>query len=323
MADRRDEKQSHCACAAHRSRYAPADALRCCQTETGPCGSYLLFRSVLTLRSRYARTRLRQCEPGLSRREVHAVVSQCETCQAIDPAPVKWKSGALEVDQSWKRLAIDITHHGRNLYLSVVDCGPSRFSLWRLLRRGDSAHVVEQLHAIFNERGAPEEILADNDTAFRSRVSASFASRWGIRLRFRAAYRPSGNGIVERNHRTVKVIAARSKCSISDAVHLYNVSPRDDYSPTSTPAQEIYQYPVRDSVRRASNDPLRDPEDYDTSTSTSYANGDSVWTRTPGTRCGETSRPGHVTALVSPQVVDVDSMPWHVRDVRRRETVLR
>ena len=31
----------------------------------GPCGFYLLFRSVLTLRSRYARTRLRQCEPGL------------------------------------------------------------------------------------------------------------------------------------------------------------------------------------------------------------------------------------------------------------------
>ena len=255
----------------------------------------------------------RELSPAIRRREVHDVVSQCQTCQAIDPAPAKWKSGTLQVDESWKRIAIDITHHGRSLYLSVVDCGPSRFSLWRLLRRGDSAHVVEQLHAIFNERGAPEEILADNDTAFRSRVFALFASKWGVRLRFRAAYRPGGNGIVERNHRTVKVTVARTKCSISDAVHLYNVSPQDNESPSSTPAQQIYQYPVRDSVRRAS----QAAEGEDPSGCT-YAVGDSVWTRIPGTRCGETSRPGQVTALVSPQVEDVDGTPWHVRDVRHR-----
>ena len=71
------------------------------------------------------------------------------------------------------------------------------------------------------------EFLCDNDTVFRSRCIASFAARWSVTLRFRAAHAPSGNGIVERNHRTVKVIAARKQCSIAEAVHLYNAAPRE------------------------------------------------------------------------------------------------
>ena len=191
----------------------------------------------------------REISTDVTRKEVRIVVSRCDTCKSIDPAPVKWKPGKLEVEETWTRLAIDITHHQRGLYLSVVDCGPSRFSLWRLLRRADSAHVTEELHRIFNERGAPEEILADNDTAFRSRAFAVFAAKWRVRLRFRAVHRPSGNGVVERNHRTVKVIAARTGCSIGDAVHLYNVTPRDGKGSTTAPAGQIYWYPVRDSVR--------------------------------------------------------------------------
>ena len=261
----------------------------------------------------------REISPNVTRREVRAVVSQCDICRSIDPAPVKWKPGKLEVEESWTRLAIDVTHHQRGLYLSVVDCGPSRFSLWRSLRRADSAHVIEELHRIFNERGAPEEILADNDTAFRSRAFAVFAAKWGIRLRFRAVHRPSGNGVVERNHRTVKVIAARTGCPIGDAVHLYNVTPLDGKSSTTAPAGQIYRYPVRDSVRTDPPDgggPVTSgaPE----GESSSYAIGDAVWTRQPGTRCGERSQPGVVTGMLSAQVVEVDGTPWHVGDVRHR-----
>ncbi|KAK8388426.1 hypothetical protein O3P69_020423 [Scylla paramamosain] len=49
----------------------------------------------------------------------------------------------------------------------------------------------------------------------------------GASLRFRTAYAPSGNGTVERNHRTVKAIAARKHSSITEAIHLYNITPRD------------------------------------------------------------------------------------------------
>ena len=43
--------------------------------------------------------------------------------------------------------------------------------------------------------------------------------------------------------------------------------------------------------------------------------------RKPGTRCTEKSKPGVVTRVVSPQVVEVDGTPWHVRDLRHRQVV--
>ena len=182
------------------------------------------------------------------------VVTQCDVCRSIDPAPVKWRHGALHVEETWSRLAIDITHFRGQLYLTVVDCGSSRFSLWRRLRRGDTAHVVDDLDQIFSERGAAAEILADNDTAFRSRDFAVFAAKWGVRLRFRAVHQSSGNGIVERNHRTVKVIAARKQCPIPEAVHLYNVTPLDGERADHSPAAQVYRYTVRDMVQAGAAD---------------------------------------------------------------------
>ena len=84
-----------------------------------------------------------------------------------------------------------------------------------------------QLEAIFRERGAPQEILCDNATVFRGRQFAVFVAEWNVKLCFRAAYEPGGNGIVERHHRTVKVIAARRQCTIAEAAHLYDVTPQD------------------------------------------------------------------------------------------------
>ena len=90
----------------------------------------------------------------------------------------------------------------------------------------------------FLERGAPVELLAD-DAALRSREFAVFAARLGVKLRFRALHRPSGNSIVERNHRSVKVIAARQQCPVSEAVRLYNVTPRDCIPASSLPASAV------------------------------------------------------------------------------------
>jgi len=57
----------------------------------------------------------------------------------------------------------------------------------------------------------------DNSMAFRSAAVEQFADEWGISLRFRAAYAPSANGIVERNHRTIKRIAERGGITPEEA----------------------------------------------------------------------------------------------------------
>ena len=56
---------------------------------------------------------------------------------------------------------------------------------------------------------------------------ARLCERWVVRPFFRAAYRAGGNGIVERNHRTVKAMAERGKGDPIEAVYWYNNAPRD------------------------------------------------------------------------------------------------
>ncbi|KFD59763.1 hypothetical protein M514_28060 [Trichuris suis] len=148
----------------------------------------------------------RRRNPTISKRAVSRLISTCNVCQSIDPAPAKWKHLHLEVDRIWQRIGMDFAHCGGKLFLTLIDCGPSRISIWRPLRFRATTEAVEQLEIVSYERGAPEEVLTDNDTVFWSRAFADFLTRWGVRIKFRCAYVRSENGIAERCHRAIKVI---------------------------------------------------------------------------------------------------------------------
>ena len=60
--------------------------------------------------------------PGVSKAAVKTVVRECEECQSIDPAPVQWSKGALNVKQTWHWVAIDITHCNGAHFLMMIDC---------------------------------------------------------------------------------------------------------------------------------------------------------------------------------------------------------
>ncbi|XP_067949646.1 uncharacterized protein [Watersipora subatra] len=101
---------------------------------------------------------------------IERVVKECQICKQIDPSPVRWERGNLEVEKVWHRLAVDITHVGRIPYLTILDCGPSRFAIWLKLRDETANSVIAQLVRIFEERGPPQELLSDNGPCFRSAV---------------------------------------------------------------------------------------------------------------------------------------------------------
>ena len=256
-----------------------------------------------------------------TKRAVRAVIQRCDACQSIDPAPTRWRHGSLSVSQTWERLAVDVTHHRGQSYLTIIDCGPSRYGMWRQLRRSDAVEITRHLETIFLEHGAPAELLLDNATEFRGRRMEAFASRWGVTLRFRAVHEAGGNGIVERHHRTIKVMSARQGCTVGEAVHRYNMTPRDDRRPESAPAARLFQrvghdLPVSITERIDSGPPAELRED------SGFRVGDLVWVRRrgPPTRCTDVSRPGTVTRVVSEQQVEVDGVPWHIRCLRRRRT---
>ena len=251
--------------------------------------------------------------PCIDVRDVRKYISECEPCQSIDPALTgeRTPQGELEVQATWHRVAMDVTHHKGNLYLTLVDCGPSRFTIWRHLRRETALSVVKQLEQIVLERGPMKELLMDNSQTFRSGEVDQFLTKWGIVKRFRAVDRPSGNGIDERCHRTVKRIAARGQITLQEAAFWYNASPRTGQDSGSVPGNSAYRHEMRHpAVTQGGN--LNDvPE-------TKFKVGDFVWFKPRGARCDTKWSPGEVTGIVSPWNFEINGMPRHVNDLRKR-----
>ena len=163
-------------------------------------------------------------------------------CRCVDPAPERWEKGNLDVQTSWYRLAADITHVRGVPYMTLIDCGLSQFSIWTKLKNETADTVAVQMLRIFRERGPPAELITDNGPCFKSSKLNSMLKSWNVHHIFSCAYRASGNGIIERNHRTIKRMAARSGGSIEDMVYWYNNSPNVN---GNVPFVELYTYSIR------------------------------------------------------------------------------
>lgn len=252
----------------------------------------------------------RKIDPNVTRRAVKEVVSGCEMCQSIDPAPVTHNKGEIGTEENWKRLAIDVTHYRQALYLTMVDCGPGRFAIWRELRRETADCVTTLLNEVFLERGPVDELLMDNSAVFRSEAMAEFMGKWQVRPFFRAAYRPSGNGIVERHHRTIKAMAERGRITPAEAVFWYNMSPRFGQDSGSVPQRSVFRYDWRHPA--AGPQLKREEEEIET-----IKVGDEVWVKPPHARCTTRWQKGIVTGVNSESNMTVDGMPRHILDIRR------
>ena len=87
------------------------------------------------------------CE--VDRNLVEKVVKDCHICRSVDPSPVKWDHGQLSVPNVWQRLAADITHVTGRPFLTLIDCGPSIYSLWIRLPNETAETVTKQLERVF------------------------------------------------------------------------------------------------------------------------------------------------------------------------------
>ena len=243
--------------------------------------------------------------------DVRQVIDSCSECKSIDPAPVRWEAGSLGVDETWSRLSADIVHVKGVPYLSIVDCGPGRYAVWRRLDSERAASVITALEGVFRERGAPCELLTDNGPCFRSAELVPMLSKWGICHLFSSVDRGSCNGIVERHHRTLKRMCARTKKSPQEMLVWYNNSPNDR---GIVPSQSVFKYPHRlpgfgvdvESIERVGEE----------SASHTYAIGDEVYVRPRDARCTTVWPVRTVTGVGTGVVVEVNGRPRHIRDVR-------
>ena len=250
----------------------------------------------------------REVNPDTTKEEVKEEVENCKECQSIDPGPSRHEAGELHVVENWKRLAIDVTHYRHELYLSMVDCGPGRFAVWREIKSETAWEIGKIVEEVFLERGPVAELLMDNGPAFRSEVFKEVCDKWGVRQFFRAAYRPSGNGIVERHHRTIKAAAERSHITPMEAVFWYNMSPKSGQNETTVPHRAIFSYKWRHPCNKIAG--VEGEE-------ATIKVGEEVWVKPPNVKCTTLWGRGVVTGMQSKNNVIVDGVPRHILDLRR------
>ena len=254
---------------------------------------------------------VKQCRPELSasRDEVKKIVDACFQCKSIDPAPVRWHKGELSVENNWNRVACDITHFSGTAYLTMIDCGPSRFAVWKAISSEMLLEISGKLLEVFRERGPPEQLLLDNATVFKSRRFVDVCERWSVSVIYRAAYRPSGNGIIEHHHRTIKRMAARTGQHILDMVFWYNFAPLSGEDESGSPHAAIHSYKVRCPLNRRSS-----PKD--NRVQTSLRKGQRVLTKPRDCRCTTPWSVRTISAITGDGAVEVDGVHRHAADIR-------
>ena len=141
-----------------------------------------------------------------------------------------------------------------------------------------------------------------------------FCKFWKISLTFRCAYKPFGNGIVKRNHRTIKRMSASCGRSIDYCVFSYNIIPHG--SKGIIPSSKLISYEWRNTFLEVEiNSEIDDGQESD---KRAYSVGDKVWVKPHGARCTSLWNPGIMTKVNSKHNVEVDGLPRHVCDRRRR-----
>ena len=161
------------------------------------------------------------------------------------------------------------------------------------------------------ERGPPAEILMDNGLGFRSATMKTLLDKWQIQGIYRCVYRLSGNGVVERNHRTIKRMASRSNNNVLDMVYWYNTTPKQGINGGTTPAAQTHKYSWR--VLTSSKESVNVIKDVDNRCNI----GDEVFVKPPSAKCTTPWGKGIVTNINSNSNVEVNGIPRHVADLRR------
>lgn len=252
-----------------------------------------------------------------SKRLAKEVVKNCQACQSIDPAPVRWLHGDLSEKEPWHTLSLDVTHYNATLYLSILD-NFSGFTLWIKLQSETADELVRHVSRVFEEHGVPKRVLVDNATSFHSNKFQELLSEFCCSCHFRAAHRPSGNGKVERIHRTIKSSAARSDISCSRSAFWWNVTPGDD-------GMSAFEKKNRGFVPFLPNISIPFQSD---PVPGEYVKNQTVWVKpTQHQRCTAQWKPAVVTAdqdgLIVPVLTETSARPVrrHVADLRHRSPV--
>ncbi|XP_049518558.1 uncharacterized protein LOC125943351 [Dermacentor silvarum] len=102
--------------------------------------------------------------------------------------------------------------NSKRYILNVVDFA-TRYIVPAAVSSTSTGDVIKHLHNVFYTYGTPDHCLSDHGSAFESNEFKRFMSLNSVELHFTIAYRPEGNGLVERSNGTL-LAALRKTCAM-------------------------------------------------------------------------------------------------------------
>ena len=154
--------------------------------------------------------------PNMSR-DCQKHVRACERCQKIDKATPRPNSMTERqiVTHPFQDIAIDIvgpfpTVVGGFRYLLTCFDNATRWPEAVPLRSTTARVVISCLTDIFVRCGFPSRLTSDNGSQFTGKTFANWLKGKGIQHTRTTPYHPQGNGVIERLHRTLNAIVAKT-----------------------------------------------------------------------------------------------------------------
>jgi hypothetical protein len=154
------------------------------------------------------------------------VISQCDICERTRRPPGKAsdKREVAPISKPMTVVAMDVVGpmgnaksatSGKNRFIvSFIDWF-SRFCICYSVASTDAEIIGDCITKFTQRLGTPLTLISDNASYFTDAALAQYERRMGIKHSFVSAFRPEGNGLLERFHsnlgRSMKVRAAASR----------------------------------------------------------------------------------------------------------------
>ena len=117
---------------------------------------------------------------------------------------------------------------------------------------------------------------------------------------------------MERCHRTIKRIAERSNIAIAEAVYWYNIGPKRRKDGIKSPSDILFNYNWRIMGEKINVEPMSDD-------CRMFEVGEKVYVKpNQHVRCTSQWGRGIITAKISHNKYEVDGVPRHIQDIRKR-----
>ena len=145
----------------------------------------------------------------------------------------------------WTKLATDLFHFERDLYLLLVDY-TSHFSILPKLKSMTGQHIADHFRQIFAEYGWPGTIVSDNGPCYASEVFKGLMKEYQVNHITSLPHYPQSNGLAEKYVQIVKTYFTKQKKRDKIYINAWWYTEIPLYQASSNPLYRSYQAELPD-----------------------------------------------------------------------------